>query len=345
MNSRDTTDERPEQDDVGAITLVDRAIESLRAGGNGPDDAVFGVLLDLRDDIDTRVGRLLCAVSTEEASRDLDTVLTADNETSEAGALTSLARRTGSRRPHRWMVLPVAGALVLVSTGAAAALSGSGNALHPLHTLIFGTNSSSDDRIGRDLASAQGLLDAAASKPFAQRAALLKQARQQLVLARLLLTDASSPTARGRLADLIQAAFARADAFGQTLAPQTLPAPIPMTSTPNGPSPQESGQSPTASTTDHGMSPQPEGESDPRSRTADVGAVEDGRAGSRDTSNTPPAGAPVPQAPEITAPEGADPQASANQSPVVSRADGVPAVQPHKAIADSRGGQAHPSGD
>ena len=141
----------------------------------------------------------------------------------------SAATSTRRRRHHRLAVIPVAGALVLASTGAAAALSGSPHApLYPLHRLVFGAAPSSDRQLGRDLAEAQMLLNRAAAEPYAARAGALSQARLVLAQAQDLLPRATSRT---QFSLQLSAALARLAALETPpTTGGTLPLPTPLPS-------------------------------------------------------------------------------------------------------------------
>jgi hypothetical protein len=163
------------------IMDLDREIEALRLGKlqAAPQDGALAILLQFREDVDERAVALL-------ESR--------DDEDPDGLPLPPAApfRRRG--RHHRWVIIPVAGALLVASTGAAAALSGSPSApLYPLHRLIFGNaTSSSAPAIVRDLDAAQTLLDQASAEPYTGRAAALGQARTLLSDAHRLLPLAGS---------------------------------------------------------------------------------------------------------------------------------------------------------
>lgn len=220
------------------IMDLDREIETLRVGGGGrSSDDGLSLLLELRDDVDQRAATLL-------GQRDI---------ASAARPVSPATTSTRRRRRHRLAVIPVAGALVLASTGAAAALSGSPHApLYPLHRLIFGAAPSSDRQLARDLAEAQNLLDQAAAEPYAARAGALSQARVVLVTARSLLPMA---TARTRFSLELSAAFSRLAALetppttggiSPLPSPVTTPVPKPQADS-EGPTQTESASSETES--------------------------------------------------------------------------------------------------
>ena len=223
-----TTPRSPEGEMVDIMDL-DREIETLRVGGGGrSSDDGLSLLLELRDDVDQRAATLL-------GQRDI---------ASAARPVSPATTSTRRRRRHRLAVIPVAGALVLASTGAAAALSGSPHApLYPLHRLIFGAAPSSDRQLARDLAEAQKLLDQAAAEPYAARAGALSQARVVLVTARSLLPMA---TARTRFSLELSAAFSRLAAL------ETPPttggiSPLPTAPTPPAAEPPSGSEGPVAS--------------------------------------------------------------------------------------------------
>jgi hypothetical protein len=190
----------------------------------------------LRDDIDRRAATLLGQLGNDEAATLLGSALTPQRGR-PSGLGPVRARRNARRR--RLVVIPLAGALVLGSTGVAAALSGSrGETLYPLHRAIFGAARSSDGQISRDVAEAGTLLDHAAGLPFGQRGATLIQARLVLVAAQELLPSVSSSDVRARLSNDIAAGLLRAARLAQTLYPhrrrfrslrqlQPLPSPLP----------------------------------------------------------------------------------------------------------------------
>ncbi len=145
------------------------------------------MLLELRDDVDDRAAALL-----------------ESHEDEPAGLMVPVpATRPHRRRHYRWAVIPAAGALVLASTGVAAALSGSPTApLYPLHRLIFGNATPNDAAtITADLDAAQKLLNRAAGQRYADRADALSQARTLLVDARrrLPMAGTQGPTLSMRL--------------------------------------------------------------------------------------------------------------------------------------------------
>ncbi len=166
-----TTPRMPEGEMVDIMDL-DREIEALRLSvvhTARPDDDALALLLELRDDVDDRAVALL-----------------ESHDDEPAGLLVPIPATRPRRRHYRWAVVPAAGALVLASTGVAAALSGSPTApLYPLHRLIFGNGTSNDPAtITADLDAAQKLLNRAAGQRYADRADALSQARTLLVDAR-----------------------------------------------------------------------------------------------------------------------------------------------------------------
>jgi hypothetical protein len=170
-----TTPRTPEGELLDIMEL-DREIEGLRLGDLQPaerEDGALALLLDFRQEIGERAAAILDSHEHEPDARLLP--------------IAALSPRR--RRRHRWAVIPAAGALVLASTGAAAALSGAPSApLYPLHRLIFGhATSSSSAKVIDDLHAAGRLLDQAAAEPYADRAGALSQARVLLSQARLLL--------------------------------------------------------------------------------------------------------------------------------------------------------------
>jgi hypothetical protein len=164
------------------IMELDRAIEGLRLSDPQPaepEDGALALLLDFRQEIGERSDAIL------------------DSRENDPDALLPIPTTSPRpRRRHRWAVIPAAGALVLASTGAAAALSGAPSApLYPLHRLIFGhATTSSSAKVIDDLRAAGQLLDQAAAEPYANRAGALSQARVLLSQARLLLPLAGTQT-------------------------------------------------------------------------------------------------------------------------------------------------------
>ena len=226
-------------DDLSAIAQLDETIERLRLGFAGPeetlDEPVLGLLIDLRDDIDDRVGALLGFMGAEEFTAQLEARLTAPQPTEPSGpTAAALVRRTAR---HRLAVLPVAAALVLGSTGVAAAFSSSPHTpLYPLHTLLFGKAPGVETQIRRDLTAAETLLDSAAAEPVAHRTPHLTQARSQLSVAQTLLADVRSPATRFQLAATISADLQRATQLALSR-PQAPTAPSPSTLHPAAPDP------------------------------------------------------------------------------------------------------------
>ncbi len=175
------------------IMVLDREIEGLRLGSGRSTDPGLALLLEFRDDVDERAAGLLGRLDDEQ------------DEWPQPPAAAPAPRR---RRHHRLAVVPIAGALVLASTGAAAALSGSPHApLYELHQLIFGTTSSSSAQVDRDLTEAQVLEDRAGARPFAGRADDLAQVRILLAEAQSLLPRAGSD--RGPLSIRLSVELAR----------------------------------------------------------------------------------------------------------------------------------------
>jgi hypothetical protein len=217
----------PEEGELVDLMAVDQEIEALRTGVRVSDDPLLRLLIDLRDDVDSRTAALVGERGFDESAAMLDHAGPAPEAWIPAPAA-----------PRRWrhqrlVVVPIAGALVVGSTGAAAALSRSPNApLYPLHQLIFGSAPSSDGQITRDLSAAQQLLDLAATQPLQRRAGSLGQARILLFTARTLLPMASSDSVRTRLSHGIDAALARATALATPPAPLPLPSPSAGTTEP-----------------------------------------------------------------------------------------------------------------
>ncbi len=203
-----TTSHFPDDSALAEILDLDQDIELLRLGVGSAADPALQILVDLRDDVDRRTAALL-------GWRDLDdsASLLGDPNDPDDPDDTSLPATTAIS-PRRWnhrrlAVLPVAGALVLASTGAAAALSSSRQSpLFPLHQLIFGPAPTSDGQITRDLVAANGLLARADAQPYSSRGLQLNQARFLLLSANGLLPQASSSAARSRFAGQIAAATA-----------------------------------------------------------------------------------------------------------------------------------------
>ena len=185
---------RTPHDDSGLADVMDTDadIELLRRGGGPSADPTLRMIVDLRDDVDRRTAALLGQMDNDRASTLLEAALT---EEFTAGIQIPATRRNARQR--RLAVIPLAGALVLGSTGVAAALSGSPTStLYPLHQVIFGSAASSDGQIARDVADARSLLDRAAGLSLAQRSGPLTQARVILNAAQGLLPSASSASVR-----------------------------------------------------------------------------------------------------------------------------------------------------
>ncbi len=261
-----TTPRSPEGELLDIMEL-DREIEALRVGGDPAGDDGLSLLLGLRVEVDRRAAMLL---GRHDPVR----------EPQPPCPASASPRR---RRRHRLAVIPVAGALVLASTGAAAALSSSPHApLYPLHQLIFGAAPNSDQQVGRDLAQAQILLNKAAAEPYAARAGELARARALLVQVRSLLPMATSRT---RFSHQLSAALARLGALERppvTRETQPLPLPVP---TPPLPEPQVGG----------------EGTAEPEPAPAEAessGLAPTGGESEAPETRTPAAIAPVPEAPE-----------------------------------------------
>jgi hypothetical protein len=177
-----TTPRSPEGEILDIMEL-DQEIEQLRLGPGGCDDDALALLLDLRDEVDERAAALL-------GQHD---ALTESSLVPVASLVSAASRR---RLRHRLAVLPASAALVLASTGVAAALSNSPHEpLYPLHRLIFGSGlPSSAANVEQDLAAAQVLLDQAAAEPYASRGSALGQAHVWLSDAQRLLPQAGSQT-------------------------------------------------------------------------------------------------------------------------------------------------------
>ena len=154
----------------------------------------------------------------DRASTLLEAALTEEFTAGIQNRATRPARTLRNARQRRLAVIPLAGALVLGSTGVAAALSGSPTStLYPLHQVIFGSAASSDGQIARDVADARSLLDRAAGLSLAQRSGPLTQARVILNAAQELLASASSTNVRTRLSREIAAAQLRAMGLAQPI--------------------------------------------------------------------------------------------------------------------------------
>jgi hypothetical protein len=231
-----TTPRSPEGEMVDIMDL-DREIEGLRLGTRVCADRGLSLLAQLRDDIDQRAATLLGEdrYGQVESTRLVEAVV---------------PRR---RRRHRLAVVPIAGALVLASTGAAAALSGSPHApLYPLHRLIFGTTASSAGQISRDLATAQLLLNHAAAQPYASRTGDLARARTLLADAQRLLPEAGSD--RGQLSIKVSAALARLAQLENPPPAAVTPSPAPRP-TPAGAQPPAAPEASSGESDSSGVTP------------------------------------------------------------------------------------------
>jgi hypothetical protein len=265
---------------------TDAEIELLRCGAGPSTDPALRMLVVLRDDIDRRAAAVLGRLGNDEAVSLLESALSPVPAVDGASELALKARRNARRR--RLVVIPLAGALVLGSTGVAAALSGSrGETFYPLHQVIFGSAPSSDAQIARDVAEAGGLLDDAARMPFGKRGGTLIQAHVVLVAAQELLPAVSSSDARARLSNDIAAALLRAAGLAQNPAPAPSAHPITPSATP---SPESSPEEPAS-----GL-----GSDGPASTSSRPGTGEDAVTPVR-TASAPPESQPVPQpSPEVT---------------------------------------------
>jgi hypothetical protein len=211
---------RTPHDDSGMADVMDTDadIELLRRGGGPSADPTLRMIVDLRDDVDRRTAALLGQLDNDQALTLLEAALTRELTAGIPFPATRPARTRRKARQRRLAVIPLAGALVLGSTGVAAALSGSpSSTLYPLHQVIFGSAASSDGQIARDVEDARSLLDRAAGLSLARRSGPLTQARVILNAAQGLLPSASSTNVRTRLSREIAAAQLRAMGLTQPL--------------------------------------------------------------------------------------------------------------------------------
>ncbi len=128
-----------EQPDAARVLQLDDDVEALRTGRSLDADRTLLALQSLRDDVDARVA-LLVGAGALEADRGTEADWPLPPPVSATVATEAGRQGSAGRRRLRLAVAPVAAALVIGSTGVAAALSSSPDAtFYPLHQFVFGS--------------------------------------------------------------------------------------------------------------------------------------------------------------------------------------------------------------